>query len=87
LTSVTVERLDPAILSQVRADAAAVTPGPERRPAAPAARPAAAGAAGAVPGKVTACDDCGYEFRAPQTRRTCKAPAACAKRQAARVAA
>jgi hypothetical protein len=85
--SAVVVRLDPAVLDQVRADRAAVTatPAPRAEPLAP--RPAAVGGAVAVAGKVTACDECGYEFRAPQSRRTCKAPAACARRQAARVAA
>jgi len=38
-------------------------------------------------GKVTECQECGFEFSRPQNRRTCKAPAACKRRQAARAAA
>jgi hypothetical protein len=38
----------------------------------------------AVPeGKVTKCDECGYDFGRPQRRRTCKVASACARRKAA----
>jgi len=33
--------------------------------------------------KVTECAECGYEFRRPQNRRTCRNEAACKRRQAA----
>jgi hypothetical protein len=72
-----------AAVTRVAPDVFRLTVLPMAVTAAPAPGPAAHDGGG----KVTECEACGYKFAKPQSRRTCKVPAACAKRRAARVAA